>query len=466
MSPPGPTPPAPTPPGPTPPVTTSSRPSPPGTSLIGGVVRHARLPGRRQARTFAWLTLGSQGEAVLSMLGVVVLVRTTTAAESGRALFAQAATAVWFLLCDPRLEDAAQRYVPLEGRGGGRASALFRRLLRWDVGIGAAASVLALVVTVAAWLLGAAPGDLAVLLALAITANGATASTGSAGAAFALTGRLEALGPLRLRCAALTAALSLGGLLLDGPRGYLAGQAAGALVTAAVLARAALRAVHAEFGPPAAAAPLPAGLLRFSIKASAGTSVASASDSGVLALAGLLGDPVLVTVLKIASAPARLYTSLVSPVASMLYPRLAEAAATGRARRIRRDVARSSIVLTGAGGAALLLALPLAGPVLGLAYGSPYAQAGTAAVLFLGAACVKASVSWSKVLPLALGRPGWRLVFLTVEGLLLLGLLYAAARAMPGPVHTAVAFGCGSLALAVLGSVFWILSLRRLVVPR
>jgi O-antigen/teichoic acid export membrane protein len=379
--------------------------------------------------------------------------------------FAQALTAVWFLLCDPRLEDAAQRYVPIEARRHGCASALFGRLLYWDVAIGVAASGVALLGTLMAWLLGAASDDLALMLTLAIVSNGAASSTGSAGAAFALTDRLQALGPIRLKCAVLLSAFSLGGLLAGGPEGYLGGQALGAVVTSIVLARVSLRVVRAEFGPPVSRVPLPAGLLRFSLKASAGTSVAAATDSGVLALAGLLGDPALVTVLKIASAPSRLYTSVVSPVASMLYPRLAEAAAAGERARIVRDAARSSLLLSALGAAALLIAAPLAGHVLGLAYGASYAQAGPAAVLLLGVACVKGSVSWSKVLPLAVGKPEWRLTFLATEGLLLLGLLLVAAWAAPGAMPTAIAFACGSLALAVLGSAFWIFfSLRRLVI--
>ncbi|MGI5156870.1 hypothetical protein [Microbispora sp. CA-102843] len=433
------------------------------TPLLGTVVRSVRPPSRRQLRTFTRLTLGSQGEAVLSMLSVIVLVRSTPSAESGKALFAQAATAVWFLLCDPRLEDAAQRYVPLAGRRDGSASALFGRLLRWDVGIGAAACGLAFLGVLAAWSIGAAPADLALMLALAVVAAGAASSTGSAGAAFALAGRLHALGPIRLGCAAVSAVLSLGGLFAAGAPGYLAGQAAGALVTAAVLARVGLRAVRAEFGPPTSPAPLPAGLLRFSLRASAGASVAAASDSGILALAGLVGGPSLVTVLKVASAPSRLYTSLVSPVASMLYPRLAEAAAAGDTGRIRTDIRRSTLVLGAVGAAALLAAVPVTGPLLGLAYGVPYAQAAPAAVLLLGVACVKAGVSWAKVLPLALGRPGLRLAFLTAEGLLLLGLLAAGGRATSGAVPAAVVFGCGSLALAVLGSAYWVWAGRRLV---
>jgi O-antigen/teichoic acid export membrane protein len=434
------------------------------TSLRDTVIRHARMPARRQLRTFVWLAVGSQGEGILSVLSMVALARSATASEAGKVIFAQSVTSVWFLLCDPRLEDAAQRYVPLQQSRDGGGAALFGRLLRWDVGIGAGASGVALLITLAAYLMGAVPGDLAVLFALAIVAAGATASTGSAGAAFALAGRLPQLGRVRLVCAASLLLLSLGGLLVGGPAGYLAGQAAGALVTAVVLARAALRAVHSAYGPPVPGAAMPTGLVRYSAKASTATSVAAASESGLLALAGVVGDPALVTILKISLAPARIYTSLISPVASMLQPRLAEAAVAGAPRRILTDATRSSLALGAVGAGAIVAAIPLAGPALGFVYGSSYAQTSAAALLLLAVACAKGAVSWSKVLPLAIGKPGWRLAFLTVEGLLNLGLLFIAAWVAPGPIATAVAFGWGSLAVTVLGSAFWILSLRRLVV--
>ncbi|GHH64213.1 hypothetical protein GCM10017673_06470 [Streptosporangium violaceochromogenes] len=438
------------------------------TPLLERVIRRARPPGTRHLLTFTSLTVAGQSEAVLSMLGLVALVRLAGAERSGTLIFAQALASVWFLLLDPRLEDAAQRFVPIEQRRSGRGAALYARLLGWDVAIGAAASGAGLVLVLGARLLGWATDDLALMLALAVVSGGAAASTGAAGAAFALTDRLRAFGVLRLRCTAVSVALALGGLLALGPAGYLAGQAAGAIVTAAVLGRLSLRVVRADMGtvagtgPAAADVPMPAGLAGFTLKASASTSVAAASESGVLALAGLLGDPALVTVLKLASAPGRLYTTLISPVASMLHPRLARAATAGETAPIRRDVLRSTLLLGAAGAGALAVAVPVMGEALGLVYGAVYAQAGQTALLLLAVACVKGGVSWSKVLPLALGRPAWRLTYLSVEGVSLLALLFAADRLAPGALPTSVAFGWGSLALAVLGSGVWITLMRGL----
>lgn len=433
-------------------------------ALLERAIRHIHPPGSPHLRTFTSLTAASQGEALLSMLSLAFLVRLTGTDTAGQLIFAQALSSVWFLLLDPRLEDAAQRYVPIEQQRNGRGSALYACLLRWDVAIGAAAGGVGLLAVLTTWLLGLTTGDLTLMLALALVSGGAVASSGAAGAAFALASRLRDLGLLRLRCAVLSFGLSLGGLLSGGPVAYLAGQTVGAVVTTAVLGRMSLRVVFAHLGPATTRARLPAGLVAFTAKASAGTSVAAMSESGVLTLAGFLGDPALVTILKIASAPSRLYTSLISPITSMLYPRLARAAASGETALIRRDAVRTTLTLTVVGTMAIAAAIPVAGDVLGLVYGAPYVHAGQTAVLLLGVACVKGGTSWSKVLPMAVGKPSWRLVYLSIEGVLLFALLLLAHRAAPGVARTSLAFGWGALILAVLGTGFWIIWLRRLTV--
>ncbi|WP_326823988.1 lipopolysaccharide biosynthesis protein [Streptosporangium sp. NBC_01756] len=431
-------------------------------TLLERAIHRMRPPGSSHLRTFTSLTAASQGEAVLSMLSLVVLVRLAGTDRSGQLIFVQALSSVWFLLLDPRIEDAAQRYVPIEQQRSGQGSALFVCLLWWDVAIGVLASGVGLLMVLAAWLLGLATGDLTLMLALSLVSGGAAASTGAAGAAFALAGRLRDLGRVRLRCAVLSFGLSLGGLLAGGPPAYLAGQCAAAIVTAVVLGMLSLRTISAHIGPAVTRGRLPAGLIAFTLKASAGTSVAAASESGVLTLAGFLGGPSLVTILKIASAPGRFYTSLISPITSMLYPRLAQAAAAGEPALIRRDVMRATLMLTAAGAMALAVVVPVAGDALGLVYGAPYVQAGQTAGLLLGVACVKGGASWSKVLPLAMGRPVWRIAYLTAEGVLLLGLLLIADRVAPDAVRTSLTFGWGALALAVLGTGFWITWLQRL----
>ncbi|MFC7649828.1 hypothetical protein ACFQX6_62960 [Streptosporangium lutulentum] len=337
------------------------------------------------------------------------------------------------------------------------------RLLHWDVAIGVAAAVVSLVAVLAARLLGFLTDEFALMFALAIITRGSMASYGTAGAAFALTDRLHALGVLRTRGAVLSFGLSLVGLFTGGPLLYLAGQAAGALVMAGVLYLLAVRSLLAELGPAVTRVRLPAGMIAFTVKTSVGTSVAGISDSGILALAGLLGGPALVTILKIASAPGRFYANLAVPVAAMLYPRIIQAATAGSgAAPIRRDIVRATLLLALAGAAALAVAIPAASAVIGLAYGHQYAPIGPVAVVLLGSACVKGLVCWSNVLPLALGRPGWRLAYLSAEGTLLLGALLVADRVASDSSQASIWFAWGTLAVAVLGAGFWIMSLPRI----
>ncbi|WP_433361665.1 hypothetical protein [Streptosporangium sp. CA-115845] len=432
-------------------------------NTLGRTVHRMRPPGGRQLRTFASLTAAGLGEAVLPTLSLIALVRLTGSETSGQVIFAQSVATVWFLLCDPCLENAAQRFVPIEQQRSGRGSALFMRLIHLDVAIGVAATGLSLTALLTARLLEHVSDEFALMLALAIVARGAMASYGTAGAAFALTDRLRALGSLRTRCALLSFGLSLGGLLLGGPLLYLAGQAAGALVMAVVFYLLATRGLVAELGPAVARVRLPSDMVAFTVKTSLGTSVAGISDSGILTLAGLLGGPNLVTILKIASAPGRFYANLAVPVAAMLYPRIVRAVTAGAGTApIRRDIARTALLFTVAGAATLAVALPTTDAVIGMAYGAQYAHIGVVAVVLLGAACVKGAVCWSNVLPLALGRPGWRLAYLSAEGVMLLGVLLAAAWTASGPFQASRCFAWGALAVAVLGTGFWIASLRHI----
>ncbi|MEU6427947.1 hypothetical protein ABZ860_18825 [Microbispora sp. NPDC046973] len=400
-------------------------------------------------------------------LSLIALVRVTGPEAAGQVIFAQSVANLGFLLCDPCLENAAQRFVPVEQRRSGRGYALFLRLLRLDAGIGLAATSVALVAVLGAWLAGLASDVLALLLALSVVGRGATAPYGTATAGFALADRLQVSGMLRVLGALLSFVLSLAGLFAGGPLFYLAGQAVAALLMAAgfclLASRAAARTLGAcRGGTP----PLPAGIFRFTLSTSIGTSVASVSDFGILAVAGPVGGPPLVTILKIAMAPGRFYANLAIPVAAMLYPRLAQAAAHGAGEAgVRRDITRATLLLAAAGAVTAVLAIPALGTVIAIAYGREYAGTGTVAVLLLGAACVKGIACWSNVLPLAMGRPGWRLVYLSTEAALLVGTLLVAGRVTSGALATALPFAWGTLVIAVLGTSFWIMSLGRLIRP-
>lgn len=424
-----------------------------------------RRPWQRHLRTFASLTAAGQVEAALSFATSVALVRLVGVTEAGQVFFVQSMASVWFLLWDPRFEDAQQRFVPVEQlHGPGRGTRLYHRLLRLDIVAGLLATIVGVVVAVAAAAIGWISTELLTLLVPAVLGAGAATVSGSASAGFALADQLCRLGWMRLALAAVSCLVTLTALLTAGPAGYLAATVVTGLLSTVVLTAGACRRLREAYGPPTAVPiAMPPGLLRFLVKTSATGSVSVASDSGVSLLAGLFGGPVLVTYLKVVTSMGRLFLSFVSPVAAQLYPRLARAGAHGRRTAVMSDALRSS-ALTGAIGAlAVVVAAPLTGLLLGLVYGAEYTVLSTAAVVLLAGAALRGAVIWGKVLPSALGFPGVRLAFLTAEGVCQLGMLVGVTQLWAGPERMALAFAWGSLCLLALSTACWFLVLRILV---
>ncbi|GAA3455367.1 hypothetical protein [Dactylosporangium matsuzakiense] len=412
---------------------------------------------RRELGVFASMAFTTQAEAVLSVAGAVVLVRTGGAQEAGRVFFAQAVAGVWALLCDPRTDDIALRYVPVyqaESRGYG--TALLDRLLRLDLAVTAAGLLAGALLTLVARRAGWTDPHQALLILLAILAAVVRSPAGLAGVGLSLVGEMPRLARLRLAAAALTAVVSVAALLLAGPAAYLAATAAAATLSSAVLLTVTRRRLAAVYGPPAPRpGPAPKGMLRFALQSSAAATASTGTDQGVLALAGVLGGPVLVTTLKIALAPGRLLLNVAGPIGPQLFPRMAAAVMARDFGALRRDLWRASVLLAVGGAVVLAVAVPCTGTVLGLVYGPPFAGLAPVVLVLLAAAAVRAVAVWSKALPLVLGRPGLRLGAVTADGLLLLGALYLTG--------TAAGFAWGALAVAGLGTVLWLSSLPRLL---
>ncbi|MGW7355808.1 hypothetical protein ACWGI0_03790 [Streptomyces sp. NPDC054802] len=399
------------------------------------------------------------------MATTAALVRQVGGAEAGQVLFVQSLATVWFLLWDPRLEDAQQRFVPAEQlRGAGRGTQLYHRLLRLDFATGLLATIVGVLAAFAAAATGWLSAEVLWLLVPAVLGAGVATPAGSASAGYALTGQLFRLGAVRLALAVFGSLVTLTGLLMAGPVGYLTATVVAGLVSTVVLTTGALRQVREACGPPVAEpVALPAGIMPFLVKTSATGSVAAASESGVSVLAGVFGGPTLVTYLKVATSMSRLFLTVISPVAAQLYPRLALAGAHGRRAAVMRDALRSS-ALTGAVGAlAVAVAAPLAGFLLGLVYGSEYTVLSTATVVLLVGAALRGTVIWGKVLPTALGFPGVRLAFLTAEGVCQLALLVAVTQLWTGLEDMTLAYAWGSLCLLALSTACWFLVLRVLV---
>ncbi|MEU4492357.1 lipopolysaccharide biosynthesis protein [Streptomyces sp. NPDC023998] len=424
-----------------------------------------RRPWQRHLRTFGSLTAAGQVEAALSFATTAALVRLVGVTDAGQVFFVQSVAAVWFLLWDPRFEEAQQRFVPAERlRGPGRATRLYHRLLRLDIAVGLLATFVGVVVAVVAAVIGWIPTELLTLLVPAVLGAGVATPSGSASAGFALADELSRLGAFRVVLAVFGCLVTLTALLTAGPVGYLAATVVTGLVSTVVLTAGACRWLRAAYGPPVAdPMATPPGLVPFLVKTSVTGSVSVGSESGVSLLAGLLGGPALVTYLKVATSMARFFVSFVSPVAAQLYPRLAHAGAHGRRTAVMSDALRSS-ALTGAIGAlAVVVAAPLTGLLLGLVYGAEYMLLSTAAVVFLAGAALRGTVIWGKVLPTALGFPGVRLAFVAAEGVCQVGMIVTVTQLWAGPARMTLAFAWGSLCLLALSTACWFLVLRVLV---
>lgn len=418
----------------------------------------ARL--RPSSREFLWLSIGNQATALSGLLLMLVLARSVSITEVGRVVFAQAIAGVILTLVDVRFEDAIQRYYPLIARSStvAVANSFFWRVCRFDVGLGIAV----IVMSVGAWLLDALPRYgiwVPTYELLALVTAGVGTVLGSLNGGYAVAGRLSELGRITVATTVLNGAMAIIGLLLADGHGYLIGQLLGSCCQVLAcwwgirtqLPRDSRREKR----------PLPTGFNRFLAKSSAASSLALGSDAGVLGLAGMLGSPVLVAYLKVAQAPGRVVSSAFSPISVQAFPRIAAMAANGDRAGVRdltRRITRAALVI-----AALIvaLAIPLMSPVLGFMYGQEFQPVWGAAVLLVLATCIRAAVAWSKVLPLAIGRPGLRLLVLGLESaLLLMGVVLAATRADES--QGALFFGLAAGLVAAMLAAFWLVYVQRM----
>lgn len=434
------------------------------TDLLRRAGGWVRPPGHRHLRTFASLSAATQGEAVLSFLSTVALIRVTGTEVSGKVFFAQSLAGMWSMLWDPRLEDATQRFVPvLQETAHGRGTWLFVRLLRLDVVIGLFAAAIGAGGVALARAAGWLGTDQALFLLLALLAFGITAPIGTAAAGFAVVRQLGRLGALRSATAAGSFVVTVTALVVAGPVAFLAASVLTGLTTTVILSATAHRAVARELGPPPPGPiPIPDGIVRFAVKSSAATSVGAASERGVLTLAGFLGGPSLVTFLKVAGAAGRLYVSFVSSAAAQIYPRIASAAVRRDLTGIRRDTMRTAVLLAMLGVVTVITTSPLAGPALDIVYGPTYGWLAEVTVILLLAACIRGTVVWGKVFPLALGRPGVFLTFVIAESLLIPTALFLSSWLGGTPEHAIAIFAWADVSLAVIRVVTWLVLLRTL----
>lgn len=421
------------------------------------VARWARSLTRRESiREFSWLSANTQVEVGLSLLSSILIIRLMPESVAGQLFFAQAAVGIAFMVLDPRLEDAVQRFFPRQ-RAIGEEQGFFWRMVRIDLYVAVGAVALGILVIETGLFPASSVVNTSFVL-LALLAGGASAAAGTVQAGFAVSGRLSELARWRTLVAIGSTTLAVGGLLFFGPIAYLGGLVVGSVAFYLIILMRCRALIPAPRSRTRSATP--PGVWHFAVKSSLATSLAAGGDNAITTVAGLAGGADLVVLLKIAMAPGRFLLSLLSPVSAQLFPRLSEQAALSSAARVRGLCERATkwalppvVVAVGLG----WLLMPFA---LALVYGDQYRIAYLAAALFLTAIGLRALVVWSKVLPLAVGRPGLRLVVLSVEAVVLIGASAALPRAIPDQVLAVEALGAVALVLAATACVFWLLLIR------
>jgi O-antigen/teichoic acid export membrane protein len=373
--------------------------------------------------------------------------------EFGQIVFAQASAGIIFSVLDPRVEDGVIKFVPMiEARAGGGASAcLFRRALFVDEALGGGFALL-----IVGGLLSPAfhspDATTASFLAIAMIQGGMQSAIGTASAGFAVTDGLAILGWTRVVASLVTTAASIVGLLIGGGFAYMVVQAASAGVLTLVLSVLALRRVARRYGP---ATELPRGaargFVRFTIKSSLALTVSIGTDNLPLAIVGTRGGVSLLAEYRVALAPPRLVATAFSPVAAVMFPMLSRDAAASELSRIRSRILSWTALLSLLaliGGVVTWFLIPVLLPLL---FGSRYSAVAKAAWILTCAALLRGSVVWAKVLPLALGRSGLKLIVTITDAALV------TSAAWWGATRGLQAIAWSQLGAAILYVGIWIL---------
>ncbi len=417
---------------------------------------------RRNRRSLGWLSISAQLEALMSVLGTVILVRVAGLEETGSVVVAIAFAALVFVLIDPRLEDSLQKFVPQISRSTqGAVFATVRRLVLLDVVLGmcgaALLSLLIMTTSLPRWL--GVPSE---FLLLAAVASGLATSQGTVGACYAVTGSLDSLAKLRCALFSGLAVASGAAAITLGPVGYLGALLVGQGVVTVVLVHRGLRQVSQRW-PGRLSAIVPRGFLRFTLLSSASTSAAVGSESAVVTVAGALAGPPVAAGIKIALGPGRLLLAALSPLWAVLFPRLSVLAADGKPENIGHICRRVTVLVALCSLPVLLGAVVLLPDLLVLVYGSAAKVFTSAAVVGVLAYSVKAAVGWSKVMPLALGRPGLKLAVTAGEGVVLMALLLLLLPPTADDDASAAMAVLGAYAVAATAvAVVWLALLHRL----
>jgi O-antigen/teichoic acid export membrane protein len=184
-------------------------------------------------------------------------------------------------------------------------------------------------------------------------------------------------------------------------------------------------------------------ILSFVARSSAATGVISLRQTLAPLLLGVVAGPTQVGLLRVAQSPQTGMQAASAPVRLILLTEQTHDWERGREQTVVEGVRRYML----AAGALMVVAVPVfmvAMPFLvRLFFGSEYEGAVDAARIILVAAAIQLVLGWSKSLPVAIGRPGLRVIAHGIEALVLL----------PLTVVLGAAWGVTGAAVAVLVSV-------------
>jgi O-antigen/teichoic acid export membrane protein len=404
-------------------------------------------------RPYTSLGLANVVAAGASFLSLAVLAHALSVDEFGRLVFARSVTAAAFAFLDPRLDDSLQRFVPIVHRdhGGRAASRLFERVLVVDVAVNAAFCALGLMLVVAGAVPSSGIADPA-LLAPAIVLIAAQGPIGTFSAGYALTDGLARWGVLQSVAAVVVTTASLIGLAAGGAVGFLACGATAAVITTAAFWLATVLRTRRAFGKPSVERhSLPRGFLSFTLRAAANSSVLIGAEALPLTIVGLRANAATLAAFRVALSPGRLADALVSPVASIVYPRASRASAERRSAAAAREALRFSARVAPLAAAVFCIGAVVMPLAITVAFGHSFRGASGTATLLLAAALLRGAVAWSKTLPLALGDATPRLVVSIID---VAGLITAAA--LFGDTKNALGVGIGYVAIAAAAATYWL----------
>ena len=165
------------------------------------------------------------------------------------------------------------------------------------------------------------------------------------------------------------------------------------------------------------------GIVAFVLQSSAATGLLSLRAALAPLLLGVAAGPTQVGIFRIAQAPQSGFAAASSPVRLILLTEQTRDWERGDEARVLAGVRRYTLIAT----PLMLVVVPvfywLLPDLIRLVFGARYLEAADAARLILVAAGLQLAIGWTKSLPVAIGRPGLRLVTHGLETVVLLPLV-------------------------------------------